>query len=281
MKSMIKLTHLQSKPNRLSLPSRKIHSTLSYALISSMLGVRIVDCHERYLGLPTIARSSKNQMLKHVRDMLWSRLNGRNAKLLSVAGKDVLIRAVAQALPTYTMGVFQLPPQSLCHDLSATVARFWRACLSISANRKKKKKTTELARFSKSLRLELPSVTRNPLNFEAMASTKVQRIMTQPINLIFRFLQSKARIQIWLFEQKDQRIEGRIIGFDEYMNLVLDEAEEVSIKKNTRKSLGRILLKGDNITLMMNTNFLSNQTKAKATQSKRKGQQIATSPLGH
>ncbi|XP_062224211.1 uncharacterized protein LOC133922758 isoform X1 [Phragmites australis] len=44
-----------------------------------------------------------------------------------------------------------------------------------------------------------------------MALTKVQRIMTQPINLIFRFLQSKARIQIWLFEQKDLRIEGRII----------------------------------------------------------------------
>ncbi|XVF34283.1 hypothetical protein REPUB_Repub18cG0046000 [Reevesia pubescens] len=85
-----------------------------------------------------------------------------------------------------------------------------------------------------------------------MASTKVQRIMTQPINLIFRFLQSKARIQIWLFEQKDLRIEGRIIGFDEYMNLVLDDAEEVNVKKKSRKSLGRILLKGDNITLMMN-----------------------------
>ena len=39
-------------------------------------------------------------------------------------------------------------------------------------------------------------------------------------------------------------------GFDEYMNLVLDNAEEVDMKKNTRKSLGRILLKGDNITLM-------------------------------
>uniref|UniRef100_J3L987 Small nuclear ribonucleoprotein E n=1 Tax=Oryza brachyantha TaxID=4533 RepID=J3L987_ORYBR len=120
-----------------------------------------------------------------------------------------------------------------------------------------------------------------------MASTKVQRIMTQPINLIFRFLQSKARIQIWLFEQKDLRIEGRIIralfgsvrkrilpyeelccsckvqllsliseemtevkywvchllqGFDEYMNLVLDEAEEINIKKDTRKSLGKEIL---------------------------------------
>uniref|UniRef100_A0A0D9X4E7 Sm protein E n=1 Tax=Leersia perrieri TaxID=77586 RepID=A0A0D9X4E7_9ORYZ len=64
---------------------------------------------------------------------------------------------------------------------------------------------------------------------------------------------AKACIQIWLFEQKDLRIEGRIIGFDEYMNLVLDDAEEINVKKDTRKSLGRIQLKGDNITLMMNT----------------------------
>lgn len=84
-------------------------------------------------------------------------------------------------------------------------------------------------------------------------ATKVQKIMTQPINLIFRFLQSKQKIQIWLFDQTDLRIEGRIIGFDEYMNLVLDDAEEVSMKRKTRKSLGRILLKGDNITLMQTT----------------------------
>jgi small nuclear ribonucleoprotein E len=36
------------------------------------------------------------------------------------------------------------------------------------------------------------------------------------------------------------------------MNLVLDDAEELDIKKEERKSLGRILLKGDTITLMMN-----------------------------
>jgi small nuclear ribonucleoprotein E len=28
-------------------------------------------------------------------------------------------------------------------------------------------------------------------------------------------------------------------GFDEYMNLVLDDAEEVSMKKKTRKLLGK------------------------------------------
>lgn len=81
-------------------------------------------------------------------------------------------------------------------------------------------------------------------------------------NLIFRFLQSKQRICIWLYENTALRIEGRIIvrgkalptthllaltltpsdlcvqGFDEYMNLVLDEAEEVLIKKKSRKPLG-------------------------------------------
>jgi small nuclear ribonucleoprotein E len=36
------------------------------------------------------------------------------------------------------------------------------------------------------------------------------------------------------------------------MNLVLDEAEEVNKKKGTRKTIGRILLKGDNITMMVN-----------------------------
>merc|ERR1712216_880929 len=83
----------------------------------------------------------------------------------------------------------------------------------------------------------------------AMAS-KLQKIMTQPINLIFRFLQNKSKIKIWLFNNNDLSIEGQIIGFDEYMNLVLDNAEEVNAKKKTRKALGRVLLKGENITLM-------------------------------
>jgi len=81
-------------------------------------------------------------------------------------------------------------------------------------------------------------------------ASKLQKIMTQPINLIFRFLQNKSKIKIWLFNNNDLSIEGQIIGFDEYMNLVLDNAEEVNAKKKTRKFLGRTLLKGENITLM-------------------------------
>ena len=81
---------------------------------------------------------------------------------------------------------------------------------------------------------------------------RFKKVMVQPINLIFRFLQSKARVAVWLYEQKHTRIEAQIIGFDEYMNVVLDNAEEVNMKTEERKTLGRILLKGDNITLLQN-----------------------------
>lgn len=83
-------------------------------------------------------------------------------------------------------------------------------------------------------------------------NTKVQKVMVQPINLIFRYLQNRARVQVWLYENINLRIEGHIVGFDEYMNLVLDDSEEVHVKTKVRKNLGRIMLKGDNITLIQN-----------------------------
>ncbi|OWR54703.1 hypothetical protein KGM_212345 [Danaus plexippus plexippus] len=67
---------------------------------------------------------------------------------------------------------------------------------------------------------------------------KVQKVMVQPINLIFRYLQNRSRVQIWLYENVNLRIEGHIVGFDEYMNIVLDEAEEVHMKTKNRKQIG-------------------------------------------
>ena len=44
--------------------------------------------------------------------------------MLSKAGKEVLIKAVAQSIPTYTMSVFQIPLK-LCDELDAMCAKFW------------------------------------------------------------------------------------------------------------------------------------------------------------
>ena len=44
--------------------------------------------------------------------------------MLSRVGKEVLIKAVAQSIPSYTMGVFQLPLK-LCDELNSMCAKFW------------------------------------------------------------------------------------------------------------------------------------------------------------
>ena len=44
--------------------------------------------------------------------------------LLSRVGKEILIKVVAQSIPTYTMSVFQIPLK-LCDELDALCAKFW------------------------------------------------------------------------------------------------------------------------------------------------------------
>ena len=55
---------------------------------------------------------------------MWKKLQGWEGKLLSQAGREILIKAVAQALPTYTMSCFKLPI-GLCHDMEALIRIFF------------------------------------------------------------------------------------------------------------------------------------------------------------
>ncbi|CEP62878.1 mRNA splicing protein SME1 LALA0_S06e05930g [Lachancea lanzarotensis] len=88
-------------------------------------------------------------------------------------------------------------------------------------------------------------------------SSNPGKLTVPPINCIFNFLQQQTVVTFWLFEQVQTRIRGKISGFDEFMNVVIDDALEIPIdpKSGSEVSekavqLGRILLKGDNITLI-------------------------------
>ena len=79
---------------------------------------------DAYLGLPTLIGRRKYDTFAFIKERVWRKLQGWKGKLLSRASKEVLIKAVAQSIPTYTMGVFQLPGK-LCDELDAMCARFW------------------------------------------------------------------------------------------------------------------------------------------------------------
>lgn len=71
--------------------------------LASFLGVQRVDCHDHYLGLQTFIGKNKKKTFSFIKERVTNRLNGWKGKLLSGAGRELLIKVVTQALPTYAM----------------------------------------------------------------------------------------------------------------------------------------------------------------------------------
>ena len=55
---------------------------------------------------------------------MWSKLQGWKEKLLSQARREVLLKAVVQAIPTFAMSCFKLPV-GLCKDIEIQIRKFW------------------------------------------------------------------------------------------------------------------------------------------------------------
>jgi len=51
---------------------------------------------------------SKTSVFAYLRERVWRRIQGWKEKLLSKVGKEILIKAVAQAIPTFAMGCFDI-----------------------------------------------------------------------------------------------------------------------------------------------------------------------------
>ena len=84
------------------------------------LGVPTLKNYEEYLDLPSMVGRNKRVSFEYLKQRVWKRLQGWEGKLLSQAGREVLIKSVIQAIPTYTMSCFKLPV-TLCHEIETLV----------------------------------------------------------------------------------------------------------------------------------------------------------------
>ena len=92
--------------------------------IKDALSLLVIRQYETYLGLPSMIGRSKYSSFMQLKERVWRKIQGWKGKLLFQAGREVLIKAVVQAIPTYTMNVFKLP-QKLCHELEKMIRDFW------------------------------------------------------------------------------------------------------------------------------------------------------------
>lgn len=80
------------------------------------------DC--KYLVLPNMMQRSKVAKLGFLRGKAKKRVLAWDGSLLSRGGKEVLVKSVARALPTYAMNIFLLPAK-ITRDIERTICKFW------------------------------------------------------------------------------------------------------------------------------------------------------------
>lgn len=92
--------------------------------IYNRMRVKTVLSHSRYLGLQVVLGRLKKEVFSIVILRIWKDMKGWKEGFLSRTGKEVLIKAISQDIPSYIMSFFKLPKE-VCKDIEGLMARFW------------------------------------------------------------------------------------------------------------------------------------------------------------
>ncbi|KAH9670971.1 reverse transcriptase domain-containing protein [Citrus sinensis] len=92
--------------------------------LCELLEVNATTNHGAYLGLSSYIGRKKKEVFHYIRDRVWKRLQGWSAKMLSRAGKEILLKTVALAMPNYAISVYLLP-KDLCRELEGMMNSYW------------------------------------------------------------------------------------------------------------------------------------------------------------
>ena len=92
--------------------------------IKQALGVPEIKQYGKYLGLSSFVGKKKKASFNFIKEKVWRKLQCWEEKLLSQAGREVLIKTVVQAISTYIMSCFELSV-GLCSEIESLVKKFW------------------------------------------------------------------------------------------------------------------------------------------------------------
>ncbi|XP_019166667.1 PREDICTED: uncharacterized protein LOC109162418 [Ipomoea nil] len=83
----------------------------------------------KYLGLPSFVGRNKKAVFSYIEDKIKQRITSWNKKFLTQAGKEILLKSVAQSMPTFSMSVFLIPDSAwrLLTSPDTLVAKVYKA----------------------------------------------------------------------------------------------------------------------------------------------------------
>ena len=93
------------------------------AQIKHILGIAAEAFSERYLGLPTATGRITSGTFHHISERIRSKISGWSERNLACAGREVLLKSIAQAIPTYSMSCFLLT-KKVCKEITSPTAKY-------------------------------------------------------------------------------------------------------------------------------------------------------------
>jgi hypothetical protein len=99
-------------------------NALMRAEICEALHINTEALSDKYLGLPALVGADRIDSFEHFVERIIQRINGWKEKFLSIGGKEILLKAVAQAISVYAMSVF-LIPKGVCKRMMDAISPFW------------------------------------------------------------------------------------------------------------------------------------------------------------
>jgi hypothetical protein len=79
--------------------------------------------NDKYLGLPALVGADRSDCFQYLIDRVRAKTKGWKEKLLSMGGKEILIKSIAQAILVYVVMVFKIP-KKIYKGISDTISQF-------------------------------------------------------------------------------------------------------------------------------------------------------------
>ncbi|XP_074374218.1 putative mitochondrial protein AtMg00310 [Apium graveolens] len=88
------------------------------------MGINKAGVDSTYLVLPSTLGRNKTVILGYLKEHMRQKIQKWEGKYVSKGGKEVLIKSVAQSLPSYAMNVFLLPIK-MCKEMEQLMCKYW------------------------------------------------------------------------------------------------------------------------------------------------------------
>ena len=93
-------------------------------LLANSMNINHIGAQDKYLDLPSTVSKSKKASFSMIKEKVRKRIQGWKRNLLSSGGRHILLKAVGEAIPIYTLSCFKLP-DGLISEIHSLLSQFW------------------------------------------------------------------------------------------------------------------------------------------------------------